>query len=42
MAINIPSTLVEVTGFPRIKRESPITNIRLLQLATAYVRGVTM
>lgn len=37
----MPKTLALVTGFPKINNDTAITNILLLALATAYVRGVT-
>ena len=41
MAINMPPRLVAVTGFFRSKRDTEITAILLVTLATAYVSGVT-
>lgn len=37
----MPRTLTVVTGFPSMNNEIAITKILLLQLATAYVKGVT-
>lgn len=42
MANSIPNTFNLVTGFPKIKRDTAITNILLEALATAYVKGVTI
>ena len=41
MAKSIPKTFVPVTGFPNTSNEIAMTNILLLALATAYVKGDT-
>lgn len=38
----IPQMLLTVTGFPSTKRDAPTTNILFDELATAYVKEVTI
>lgn len=42
MAIIMPIIFMDVTGFPKMQSDTPMTNILLEAFAIAYVNGVTI